>query len=64
MGDLCHCTGSGAGAVTGPTDEDVIKYRQANCAHAFAKGIADRTPQCVHCGLKEHDYVPPLRYSP
>lgn len=46
----------------GPTDEEVIKYRQATCKHVFAKGFSDRTAQCVHCGLKEHDYVPPVFY--
>lgn len=40
-------------------EERVIAYRQANCKHAFIKGVADKAPRCVHCGLCEHDYTPP-----
>lgn len=45
-----------------PTEGEVIKYRQATCEHVFARGFTDSTAQCVHCGLKEHDYVPPIKY--
>ncbi len=47
----------------GPTEADVIRERQANCRHAFAKGVSDREAQCVHCGLPESAYSAPLSYT-
>jgi len=40
-----------------------IRVRQANCKHAFIRGIVDREAHCVHCGLPQSSYQPPLTYT-
>lgn len=47
-----------------PKTDEVVAMRQAYCKHAFARGVADHHAQCVHCGLPESAYTPPVGFGP
>ena len=36
--------------------DPVVRARQAACKHSFIKGLADRLPICVWCGLGKVEY--------